>query len=207
MSEPISFKVEQQLTRFLGRVPSLGRQVFIARGAVVIGDVTLGDSSSVWFNAVLRGDINRIVVGHHTNIQDNAVLHLADDYGCIVGDFVTIGHAAIVHACTVHNEVLVGMGSTILDGAEIGEQCIIGAKALVPEKAKIPPGSLVLGVPARIVRALSPEERSGIRSLSEKYVAAAAFYLKRGIRPARACSSGLASARGRPGRWRRDKVS
>ncbi len=173
--------LEQQLGRFLRQAPKLGRQVYIARGAVVIGDVTLGDFSSVWFNAVLRGDINRIVVGHHTNIQDNAVLHLADDYGCVVGDFVTIGHAAIVHACTVGNEVLVGMGCTILDGAEIGEQCIVGAKALVREQAKIPPGSLLLGVPARIVRALSEEERASIRQLAEKYVAAAAYYLKRGI--------------------------
>src|SRR5213596_1672633 len=120
----------ERLEIFLRKKPTLGQNVYIARGAVVIGDVTIGESSSVWYNAVLRGDINRIVVGHHTNIQDNAVLHLADDFACEVGDYVTIGHSAIVHACTVGNEVLVGMGATILDGAIIGDQCLIGAGAL-----------------------------------------------------------------------------
>src|SRR6267154_4420963 len=134
--------VVRQLETFLRKQPSLGKEVYIARGAVVVGDVTLGDYSSVWYNAVLRGDINRIVVGHHTNIQDNAVLHLADDFACVVGNYVTVGHSAIVHACTVGDEVLVGMGSTILDGAVIGEQSLIGANALVTQGTKIPPGSL-----------------------------------------------------------------
>src|SRR5260370_35788574 len=89
----------KQLDTFLGKKPSLGKGVYIAKGAVVLGDVTLGDHSSVWCNAVLRGDINRIVIGHHTNIQDNAVLHLADDFPCILGNYVTVGHSAIVHAC------------------------------------------------------------------------------------------------------------
>src|SRR5882724_13482806 len=123
--------VENQLDKFLRQQPRLGQGVYIARGAVVVGDVTLGDFSSVWFNAVLRGDINRIVVGHHTNIQDNAVLHLADELPCVLGNWVTVGHSAIVHACTVGDECLVGMGSVILDGAVIGKQSIIGAKALV----------------------------------------------------------------------------
>ena len=92
-------KLERQLDRFLRRQPNLGKGVYLASGAVVLGDVTLGNYSSVWYNAVLRGDINRIVVGHHTNIQDNAVLHLADDYPCVVGNYVTIGHSAVVHAC------------------------------------------------------------------------------------------------------------
>src|SRR5215468_5857904 len=99
-------KLRQQLQTFLRKLPTLRKGVYIAKGAVVIGDVTLGAASSVWFNAVLRGDINRIVVGHHTNVQDNAVLHLADDFPCIVGNYVTIGHSAVVHACTVENEVL-----------------------------------------------------------------------------------------------------
>ncbi len=113
----------------------------------MIGDVTLGDHVSVWYNAVLRGDINRIVVGHHTNIQDNAVLHLADDLPCIVGDYVTIGHSAVVHACTVRDECLIGMGAVVLDGAVIGRQCLIGARALVTQGCQIPEGSLVLGAP------------------------------------------------------------
>src|SRR6266852_9085398 len=136
--------VETQLDTFLRKPPRLGQGVYIARGAVVIGDVTLGRHSSVWYNAVLRGDINRIVVGHHTNIQDNSVLHLADDFPCIVGDYVTVGHGAILHACTVGNEVLVGMGSTVLDGAVVGDQCLIGANALVTPGTQVPPGSLVL---------------------------------------------------------------
>lgn len=169
--------VAARLARFLRRTPSLGRAVFVAPGARLVGDVTLGDHSSVWFNAVLRGDINRVIVGHHTNIQDNAVLHVADNFPCIVGHWVTIGHGAIVHACTVGDETLVGMGATVLDGAVIGEQCLIGANALVPQGFSAPPGSLVLGVPARVVRALSADERAQLKGWAEKYVATAAYYL------------------------------
>ena len=173
--------LQPQLERFLGRVPRLGRDVYLATGAVVVGDVEIGDHSSVWYHAVLRGDINRIVVGHHSNIQDNAVLHLADDFPCLVGHWVTIGHGAIVHACTVGDEVLVGMGATVLDGAVIGAQSIVGANALVPQGMEVPPGSLVLGMPARVVRALSLEERARIRHWAQKYVANAAYCLERGI--------------------------
>jgi carbonic anhydrase/acetyltransferase-like protein (isoleucine patch superfamily) len=173
--------LEKQLETFLQSRPKLGRDVYIARGATVLGDVTLGDHASVWCNAVLRGDINRIVVGHHSNIQDNTVLHLADEYGCIVGNYVTVGHNAIVHACTIEDEVLVGMGSVILDGAVIGAQSIIGARALVSQGAQIPPGSMVLGVPGKVVRALSAEERAGLKGWAEKYVAVAEYYLKHGI--------------------------
>ena len=173
--------LEKQLTTFLGRQPTLGQGVYIAKGAVVIGDVTLGDYSSIWFNAVLRGDINRIVVGHHSNVQDNSVFHLADEYPCVIGDYVTVGHGAIVHACTVGNEVLVGMGSIILDGAVVGDQSIIGAGALVTQGQEIPPGSMVLGSPAKIVRGLSPTERARIKGFAEKYVGVAAYYLNKGI--------------------------
>jgi len=169
--------IHQRLETFLGKQPTLGKDVYLAPGAVVLGDVSLGDYSSVWCNAVLRGDINRIAVGHHTNIQDNAVLHLADDFPCILGDYVTVGHAAIVHACTIGNEVLVGMGSAILDGAVVGEQSLIGARALVTPGTKIPPGSLVLGQPAKVVRALTPQERTDLKLLAEKYVRVAAYYL------------------------------
>ena len=170
-----------QLERFLLRQPAVGKEVFIARGAAVIGDVTLGDHASVWFNAVLRGDINRIVVGHHSNVQDNAVLHLADDHPCLVGNYVTIGHGAIVHACKVGDECLVGMGAVILDGAEIGEQSLIGAKTLVTQGMKVPPGSLVLGAPGKVVRQLSTTERAGLRYWAEKYVANAVFYAEHGL--------------------------
>jgi carbonic anhydrase/acetyltransferase-like protein (isoleucine patch superfamily) len=172
-------ELENQLNTFLGRRPVVGHGVYIAPGAVVLGHVTLGDHSSVWPNAVLRGDINRIDVGHHSNIQDNCVLHLADEYPCIIGNHVTVGHGAIVHACTVGNEVLIGMGAIILDGVVIGEQTIIGAGALVTQGQKIPPGSMVLGSPATVVRALSAEERARVKGFADKYVELAAHYLRR----------------------------
>jgi gamma-carbonic anhydrase len=171
----------RQLDAFVRQTPALGRNVFVARGAIVVGHVTLGDQASVWYNAVLRGDINRIVVGHHTNIQDNSVLHLADDLPCVLGNYVTVGHSAIVHACTVEDEVLVGMGSTILDGAVIGRQSLIGARALVTQGTRVPPGSLVLGAPAKVVRPLTRDERNGLKKLAEKYVRIAGYYLAHGI--------------------------
>ena len=176
-------KLEHQLKTFLGARPKLGTDVYIAPGAVVLGDVTLGNKSSVWYNAVLRADINRIVVGHHTNVQDNAVLHLADDYACVLGNYVTVGHGAIVHACTVQDEVLVGMGATLLDGVLVGAQSIIGARALVTQGMQVPAGSLVLGTPAKIVRELTPQERAGLIGLAEKYVEVSAYYLSHQVKP------------------------
>lgn len=174
-------RLKKQLDRFLRKRPRLGKGVFIARGAVVLGDVKLGDGASVWYNAVLRGDINRIVVGHHTNIQDNVVLHLSDQYPCVVGNRVTVGHSAIVHACKVGDEVLVGMGAVILDGAVVGRQSLIGAKALVTPGMKIPAGSLVLGAPAKVVRRLTTQERARLRLFAIKYAKYAAYCLKHGI--------------------------
>jgi carbonic anhydrase/acetyltransferase-like protein (isoleucine patch superfamily) len=168
----------RQLDTFLRREPQVGQGVYIARTAVVVGDVTLGDFSSVWYGAVLRGDINRIVVGHHSNVQDNAVLHLADELPCLVGDWVTIGHSATVHACTVEDECLIGMGATVLDGAVIGAQSLVGANALVTPGTRIPPGSLVVGAPAVVKRALSPVERAGLRHWAEKYVVNGAYCLR-----------------------------
>lgn len=173
--------LDPQLDRFLRRKPVIGNGVYIARSGVVVGDVTIGDFSSVWYNAVLRGDINRIQIGHHSNIQDNAVLHLADEFPCIVGNWVTIGHSAIVHACTIGDECLIGMGATVLDGAEVGEQSLIGANALVTQYSKIPPGSLVMGAPAKVTRALSQSERESLKAWAQKYVDNAAYCLKNGI--------------------------
>ena len=174
-------QLQKQLDTFLRQQPKLGRNVYLAKSAVVLGDVRIGDGSSVWYNAVLRGDINRIVVGHHTNIQDNVVLHIADDFPCIVGNYVTVGHSAIIHACKIGDEVLVGMGAVILDGAVIGRQSLIGARALVTQGMRIPPGSLVLGAPAKSVRKLTPKERRGLKFWATKYVANAAYCLKHGI--------------------------
>jgi carbonic anhydrase/acetyltransferase-like protein (isoleucine patch superfamily) len=176
--------VVKQLETFLRKQPTIAPNVYLARGAVVVGDVTIGDYSSVWYNAVLRGDINRIVVGHHTNIQDNAVLHLADEYPCLVGNYVTVGHSAIVHACIVGDEVLIGMGATILDGAVIGDRSLVGANALVTQKTRIPVGSLVLGSPAKVVRPLTSEELEQLKISAEKYAENAAFCLKQNIQVA-----------------------
>ncbi len=172
---------DYQFETFLRKSPVLGRDVYIAKGAAVLGEVTIGDHSSIWYNAVLRGDINRIVVGHHSNIQDNSLIHVADDLPCLIGDYVTIGHLAIVHACTVGNEVLIGMGATILDGAQIGDQSLIGANSLVTQRAQIPPGSLVLGSPAKVVRKLNPAELAELRNSAEKYVRNAAYCLRHQI--------------------------
>lgn len=174
-------QLEDQLTRHLRKQPVLGKDVYLAKTAVVLGDVTLGDHSSVWYGAVLRGDIHRIEIGHHTNIQDLAVVHLADDFPCLIGNWVTVGHSAIVHACTVGDETLVGMGACILDGAVVGKQCLIGAKALVTPGTKIPDGSMVLGSPGKVVRALNDQERGQLKYWAEKYVHNAAYCLKHGI--------------------------
>jgi gamma-carbonic anhydrase len=173
--------LEEQFSRFLHKQPAVEANAFVAPGAVVIGDASLGQHSSVWYNATLRADINRIVIGPHSNIQDNAVVHVADEFPCIVGSYVTVGHGAILHACTVGDEVLVGMGAAILDGAVIGPQTLIGARALVTQGKEIPPGTLVLGSPARVVRVLTAEERAGLRRSAEKYVEMAAHYLARGL--------------------------
>jgi gamma-carbonic anhydrase len=170
-----------QLETFLGKKPSVGKNVYIARTAVVLGDVTLGDNASVWYNAVARGDINRIVIGPGSNIQDNAVLHVADEFPCLIGSHVTVGHSAVVHACSVGDECLIGMGAVILDGAELGAQCLVGAKALVTQFTKVPEGSLVLGAPAKVVRALSLEERADLKHWAAKYVENAAYCLAHAI--------------------------
>jgi carbonic anhydrase/acetyltransferase-like protein (isoleucine patch superfamily) len=150
--------------------PSIDESAFVASSADIIGRVTLGEESSVWYNATLRGDINEIVLGPKSNIQDNAVVHLADDFGCYVGELVTVGHGAIIHACTIKDEVLVGMGSCVLDGAVIGERSIIGANALVTGGTIIPPGSLVLGSPAKVVKSLDQKDQQQIKHWAEKYV-------------------------------------
>ncbi|MFK7850719.1 MAG: gamma carbonic anhydrase family protein [Akkermansiaceae bacterium] len=159
--------------------PDIETSVFVASSADVIGRVTIGKESSVWYQATLRGDINEITIGERSNIQDNAVIHLADDYGCHVGDLVTVGHSAILHACTIENEVLIGMGAIILDGAVIGAKSIVGAGALVTGGTKIPPGSLVFGSPAKVVRTLTAEEQERVKDWAIKYVGQSRKFMKR----------------------------
>ncbi|MSO44485.1 MAG: gamma carbonic anhydrase family protein [Thermoleophilia bacterium] len=152
----------------------MGEAVFVHETAIVIGRVSLGSRSSVWPTAVIRGDVEHIVVGDETNVQDGAVIHADPGRPCTVGHRVTIGHRATVHGCTIGDEVLVGIGATILNGAVIGDQCIVGAHALVPEGMEIPAGVLVIGIPATVRRDLTDEERAGLAAQAARYVANAA---------------------------------
>jgi gamma-carbonic anhydrase len=160
----------------LKKGPTIHSSAWVVPGSTVIGDVTLEEESSVWYGAVLRGDINRIVIGPRSNVQDNAVVHVDTSYPTTVGELVTIGHTAVVHACTIDNEVLVGMGAIILDDVEVGARSIIGANALVTMGAKIPPGSLVLGSPAKVRRELTLDEQKDIARWAWAYVESSKHY-------------------------------
>lgn len=152
------------------KTPSVHATAWVAPTAAVLGDVTLAENVSVFYSAVIRGDINEIRIGPGSNIQDGCVLHLSRQHGCYVGSYVTVGHKAVLHACTIGDECLIGMGAIILDGAEIGSHCIIGAGSLVTGNKKIPSGSLVMGSPAKVVRQLTQEEQAGIKAWAESYV-------------------------------------
>lgn len=171
--------IKERLARHLGRKPDTAKAAFVAPNATVLGDVKLGPLSSVWYGCVLRGDIHTIEIGEGTNIQDLTMVHLADDYGVKVGRYTTIGHGAIIHACTIGDECLIGMGATILDGAVIGDHCIVGANALVTQRFVAPPGSMILGAPARVVRPLKEAELLGLRPWAEKYVEVAKAHAAR----------------------------
>lgn len=146
------------------------KTVYLADGAVVVGDVTLGENVGIWYNAVVRGDTNSIAIGNNTNVQDNATLHTDKDYKLQIGEGVTIGHNAVVHGCFVGDNTVIGMGSIILSGAIIGKNCIIGAGALVTGKMNIPDGSLVMGSPAKVVRPLMEHEIEQNRENAVHYV-------------------------------------
>lgn len=163
---------------FDGFAPRITRPetVWIAPGAHVIGKVSLGSDVSVWFNAVLRGDTAEISVDDGTNIQDGAMLHADPGYPLSIGSGCTIGHHAIVHGCTIGDNVLVGMGATILNGAAIGANCLIGANALVTEGKAFPSNSLIIGAPARVVRTLTSEELASLSASAERYVAKARLF-------------------------------
>ena len=150
--------------------PSIADSVFCAPGAQIVGDVTIGERSSVWYNAVLRGDCAPIVVGQDTNIQDAAVLHCSQKAPTIVGNGVTVGHSAILHSCTVGDHSLIGMGTIVLDQAIIGKECLIGAGSVVLEDMVIPDGSLAAGNPAKIKRLLTEEERAKLYDTSLSYM-------------------------------------
>lgn len=154
-----------------GVAPKIGDGVYVAPTATVIGDVTIGDQSSLWFGAVLRGDCYPIRVGARSNIQDGSVIHVTGGYaGTVVGDDVTIGHMVLLHGCTIGDRSLVGMGSVVLDAAVIGEGSLLGAGSLVPPRAVIPPGVLAIGRPAKVIRPLQPDDVARIREAGEHYL-------------------------------------
>lgn len=148
----------------------VGLNVKKAENAVVVGDLTLGDNVNIWYNAVIRGDIAPISLGKDTNVQENAVLHVTKDIPLKIGERVTIGHGAIVHSCTIEDDVLIGMGAIILDGARIGKGAMVGAGALVSPGKEIPPNSLVVGVPGKAVRELTATELSANKENIEEYL-------------------------------------
>jgi gamma-carbonic anhydrase len=157
------------LLPFEGHTPRVAEDAYVAPGAWVIGNVTLGPESSIWFNAVLRGDTSAITIGQRANLQDGVIVHVDEDEPTIVGEDVTVGHAAIIHAATIGPRVLIGMQSVILSGVTIGEGSIIGAAALVPEGRTIPPRSLVLGTPGRVVREVTDAEFAAILHSAQHY--------------------------------------
>lgn len=158
-------------------MPRVHEGAYIDESAQVIGDVEIGDDSSIWMNVVLRGDVNRIRIGRRTNIQDGSVVHvMKGTHPTTIGDNVTVGHAAIVHGCTIHDRCLVGMGAILLNGAEIGTDSIVAAGTLIAEGTKIPPRSLVMGTPGKVRRELTDEEVRGIQAYADRYVEYAREY-------------------------------
>lgn len=170
---------------YQGILPTIPDSCYVDQSAQIIGDVVLGEHSSVWMCAVVRGDVNSIRIGANSNVQDCAVLHgMRYVYPVTIGDWVTIGHNATVHGCTVEDACLIGMGATILNGAVIGEGSIIAAGAVIPEKTIIPPNSLVAGIPGKVRRTLGEEDRKLILKYAQNYLDYTAIYLKETAEPA-----------------------
>lgn len=162
---------------YRGVWPKIHETAFVAPSADIIGDVEIGSNSSVWFQCVIRGDVHRIRIGNKTNIQDHSMLHVTRVKSPLqIGDEVTVGHRVTLHGCTVGNRILIGMGAIILDDAEIGDECIVGAGTLVTKKTKIPPKSLVLGSPGKVIRSLSDEELAFLAKSAANYVGDAVEY-------------------------------
>jgi carbonic anhydrase/acetyltransferase-like protein (isoleucine patch superfamily) len=166
------------IDRYLQSWPSVGEGVFVAPGAALVGDVRLGEDSSIWYGCVLRGDLAQVSVGARSNVQDGAVIHVADQGPCEVGDEVVIGHRAVLHACRVESGCLVGIQATVLDDAVIGHGSVIGAGSVVTPRTRIPPRSLVLGAPGKVVKMLAEEDEARHRALAMKYVRLKSNYLR-----------------------------
>lgn len=163
---------------FQGIKPTIPQSAYIEETAVVIGDVVIGEFASVWFNAVVRGDVHYIRIGNRTNVQDLSLLHVTyDTHPLVIGDEVTIGHHVVLHGCTVKDRVLIGMGAIIMDGAVIGEDCVVGAGSLVTEGTVVPPKSLILGSPAKVKRPVTEDELAWIRESAQNYIDYARQYM------------------------------
>ncbi len=162
-----------------GITPKIGKNVFIAENAVIIGDVTIGDNCSIWYNVVIRGDVNSIVIGNNTNIQDGAILHCTyQTTRAIIGDNVTVGHGAIIHGCHIHDNVLIGMGSTIIDNAVVESYCIVGANSLVLENQRLEAGYLYAGSPAKKIKPISEKHKQIIDQSATHYIMYSDWYRK-----------------------------
>jgi carbonic anhydrase/acetyltransferase-like protein (isoleucine patch superfamily) len=170
------------IDRYLDLIPQIAEGVLVTPGAALVGDVRLGRDASVWYNAVLRGDIASVIVGERSNIQDGSVMHVADNTPCVVGADVVVGHRVMLHACRVEDACLIGMQATVLDDALIGEGSIVGAGALVTQRMVIPPHSLVLGAPAKVVRTLAASIGDEHRALAGKYMRLKENYLRDSLR-------------------------
>lgn len=165
------------IEQFLSKTPKIPSSVFVAPGAKIVGDVEIGEDCSIWFNAVLRGDVNLIRIGRRTNIQDGAIVHVTfKKNSTLIGHDVTVGHGAILHGCTVRDHVLIGMGAKVLDGAVVGRQVIVAAGAVVKEGYEVPERTLMAGVPAKPVRALTEDEIQSIEQSAERYIKYADTY-------------------------------
>jgi carbonic anhydrase/acetyltransferase-like protein (isoleucine patch superfamily) len=170
------------IDRYLDKLPTLGERVLLAPTAAIVGEVILGDDVSLWFGAVLRGDLAPVTVGARSNVQDGTVVHVGDLSPCVIGADVVIGHRAVVHGCRIEDACLIGMQATILDDAVVGQGSIIGANALVTQRMVVPPRSLVLGNPGRVVRGLTEEDEANHRKLAAKYARLKENYLRDGLR-------------------------
>jgi carbonic anhydrase/acetyltransferase-like protein (isoleucine patch superfamily) len=166
------------LIKYKGKIPQVGERVFLAEGACLVGEVSIGDDSSVFYNAVIRADLAEVKIGKRTNIQDNVCIHVSTGVGVNIGDEVTVGHGAVLHGCTIEDNVLIGMGAILMDGAHIKKNCIIGAGALVTHGKEFPEGSLVMGAPAHVVRTLTTDELKNVKIGVEHYLDAKDELLK-----------------------------
>lgn len=172
------------LMAFQGIMPTVGNSVFVAPSADIIGDVCIGDNSSIWFGCVIRGDVNSIKIGQNTNVQDLSMIHVthytkedhSDGFATLIGDNVTIGHRVMLHGCVIEDACLIGMSSTILDGAVIGKESIVGANSLVTKNKKFPPRSLIMGNPAKWIRELNDEEVASLYVSASNYISFKAKY-------------------------------